>query len=387
MEFKSLQDLIRIVENALAVQFFGQSSVLRKGVLKVLAHVVGGALYMVVLIAKRIWKNRFVTTCDDDCLDGFGAEYGLPHKVPTYATGYVVVTPSVMSATIPQDTVFVDSSSKLEYRVTETTDVPSPLASSSTQLVPVIAVEVGYDYNMEAGVPLDFRDTPVADIASVESGVISGGVAEAVEIDGVVQVWGETADSYRARLINRVQNPPHGGSRNDYIQWATRFSFVTNAYPFEQNPNTNSVSVAVANFNSSDVALSPAKVAEVAAYMTDDVRRPITADVRIFSVTPVDVVINAYVSPYSYAVRDSVTAAIKEYLKKTSPGKTVSFSDLEDVVRSNSTAKTFSISSASKDGTSVNSLVFALDLSDDDNPVAEVARLGDGAVVLLSGES
>ena len=196
MEFKSLQDLIRIVENALAVQFFGQSSVLRKGVLKVLAHVVGGALYMVVLIAKRIWKNRFVTTCDDDCLDGFGAEYGLPHKVPTYATGYVVVTPSVMSATIPQDTVFVDSSSKLEYRVTETTDVQSPLASSSNQLVPVIAVEVGYDYNMEAGVPLDFRDTPVADIASVESGVISGGVAEAVEIDGVVQVWGETADGF-----------------------------------------------------------------------------------------------------------------------------------------------------------------------------------------------
>ena len=37
MEFKSLQELIRIVENALAIQFYGQSTVLRKTVLKVLA--------------------------------------------------------------------------------------------------------------------------------------------------------------------------------------------------------------------------------------------------------------------------------------------------------------------------------------------------------------
>ena len=65
MEFKSLSDLVRIAENALAVQFYGQSSILRKSVLKVLAHVLGALLYMLSLIAKRIWKNRFVSTCVD----------------------------------------------------------------------------------------------------------------------------------------------------------------------------------------------------------------------------------------------------------------------------------------------------------------------------------
>ena len=58
MEFKSLNDLVRIVENGLAVQFYGSSSsVLRKGVLKVLAYVLGGALYLFSLVAKRIWRR------------------------------------------------------------------------------------------------------------------------------------------------------------------------------------------------------------------------------------------------------------------------------------------------------------------------------------------
>ena len=44
MEFKSLNELVRIVENDLSVQFYGNLSVLRKGVLKVLARVIGGML-------------------------------------------------------------------------------------------------------------------------------------------------------------------------------------------------------------------------------------------------------------------------------------------------------------------------------------------------------
>ena len=113
MEFKSLQELVRIVENALAIQFFGQSTVLRKTVLKVLAHVLGGALYMVILIAKRIWKNRFVSTCDVSALEGFGAEYGIPHKVPLKSSGTAAVTleEGVSTVTIPQGTVLVDEES------------------------------------------------------------------------------------------------------------------------------------------------------------------------------------------------------------------------------------------------------------------------------------
>ena len=73
MEFKSLQDLIRYVDSAFALKFYSGAAVLRKGVLKVIASVIGGSLYMISLLCKRIWKNRFLTTCEVSALDGFGA--------------------------------------------------------------------------------------------------------------------------------------------------------------------------------------------------------------------------------------------------------------------------------------------------------------------------
>lgn len=361
MEFKSLKDLVRVVENALAVQFYGlpsgQTNVLRKTVLKVLAAVLGGALYMLSLIEKRIWKNRFCSTCDVSALDGFGTEYGLPHKAPMAATGSVNVTleSGVESAVIPRDTVFVDQSGQLEYKVSQSTTV-----TEINYTVPVVAAENGYKYNLEAGVDLQFRDEPVSGVESVKSMLITGGVAEGVEVDGDVEVWGETAEEYRARLLNRIQNPVSGGSKNDYWLWATRFQFVTDAFVIPNKPEVNSVSVAIANYNSEAIAVGSDQVDEVSAYMTDDVRRPITADVRVFSVTPVDVQINAVVMPFNDTVKESVTAAIKQYLRTVPPGSNVTFADLELVVRSNSIAETFAVTSAKKGSSSVSSLSFEL---------------------------
>lgn len=384
MEFKSLKDLVRIVENGLAVQFYGvsgQTNVLRKTVLKVLAAVLGGALYMLSLIEKRIWKNRFVNSCDVSALDGFGVEYGLPHKAPMAATGTVDVTleSGVASAVIPKGTVFTDQSGQLEYTVTAATTV-----TEVNFEVPVVANENGYEYNLEEGVELEFRDEPVAGVASVKSLLITGGVAEGVENDGDVQVWGETAEEYRARLLNRIQNPVNGGSKNDYWRWATRFQFVTDAFVIPNKPNVNSVSVAIANYNSESIAVGSNQVAEVSNYMTDDVRRPVTADVRVFSVTPVNVEIAAKITPYNDSVKDSVKTAVKQYLRTVAPGNLVTFAKLQLVVLSNSTAETFAVTSAKKGGNVVSDLSFALTYGVG-SVTAEVAKcsfvLADGDVI------
>lgn len=385
MEFKSLKDLVRIVENGLAVQFYGmpsgQTNVLRKTVLKVLAAVLGGALYMLSLIEKRIWKNRFVNSCDVSALDGFGVEYGVPHKAPMAAIGTVNVAleSGVASAVIPKGTVFADQSGKLEYTVTAATTV-----TETNFAVPVVANENGYEYNMEAGVELEFRDEPVSGVASVKSLLITGGVAESVEIDGDVQLWGETAEDYRARLLNRIQNPVSGGSKNDYWQWATRFQFVTDAFVIPNRPNVNSVSVALANYNSESIAVGSDQVAEVSSYMADDVRRPITADVRVFSVTPVNVEITARVTPYNDSVKESVSAAIKQYLRTVAPGNVVTFAKLQLVALSNSIADTFTVTSAKKSGSVVSELSFALTYSVG-GVTAEVAKcsfvIADGDVI------
>jgi tRNA A37 threonylcarbamoyltransferase TsaD len=78
----------------------------------------------------------------------------------------------VASAVIPKGTVFADQSGKLEYTVTVATTV-----TETNFAVPVVANENGYEYNMEAGVELEFRDEPVSGVASVKSLLITGGVA------------------------------------------------------------------------------------------------------------------------------------------------------------------------------------------------------------------
>ena len=384
MEFKSLSDLVRIVENSLSVQFYGKSVVLRKSVLKVLAAVMGGVLYLLSLIAKRIWKNRFVSTCDVSALDGFGVEYGVPHKPPMKASGNVSVTlqAGTSSVEFPQGTVLVEPVSKIEYEVKSTVTV-----SSTNTYVPVMAVDYGDSCNLESGTSLSFRDDPVSGVETIASVDVTGGVLEKVEIDGDVHEWGETAENYRNRLLERVRNPPHGGAKNDYVQWATRFSFVTDAFSFSNTPKTNSVRVAVANYESESIALTGAQLDEVSAYITDDVRRNVTADVLVFNVTPVEISIEASITPYNDVVIDSVSGAIRNYLRKIAPGSTVTFDELSDVVRSNSIAKTFAITSATKGTSSVSSLSFSVDLSDDDSPVAEVAKIDAGSINLVDGNA
>lgn len=375
MEFKSLAEIVRFIDNALALKFYTGSGVLRKGVLKVLASVIGGAVYMLSLLARRIWKNRFVNTCDVSSLDGFGAEYGIPHKPATFAYGNIQLALSgASSATIPADTYFVDPQSGKQYK----TVAAATVSASGTQIVKVIAAEPGAESNLDVGAELQFRDTKptgfadeVTVSADAENRGIDGGYYTEVEIDGSVQLWGETAEQYRQRLLNRIQNPPKGGSRNDYKQWAERFSFVSNAYVAPNNPNANSVSVAVANFNSNSVTVPSADVAQVRDYIQSDVRRNITADVRVFSVTPVNFNVLAYFAPYNDAVREAVTNAFAQLARTMEPGTSMNIDQVENYIRSNSGATKFTIGTVSKG--SVNVIRFDLAF-DGATSLAEIAK-------------
>ncbi len=381
MEFSSLTDLIRYVESAFSQKFYSGAALLRKSVLKVLASIWGGALYLLVLLAKKIWKNSFLTTCDVSCLDGKGAEFGLPHKAPTYARGYVTVTLSdgVSSATIPEDTYFVDSVTAKEFRTISATTV-----NSSSLDVLVIASEAGADSNMDSGVELSFRDstpTGLEDTVEVASDGIAGGYSVEVEIDGETQLWGESAEEYRARLIYRRQNPVQGGSDADYKVWAESFPFVSNAFVYECQPHEGAVTVALANFHVDPYSISEDDLAQVEAYLTAEARRPITADVRVFSVEMVTFTFSGSVAPYNDSVRSSVQKALQSFLKELKPGEEKTFLDARSYVLSHSTANTFTISSVSKGGLVVSTIATDFDAEN------EIAEVGKAAVSLSNGEA
>jgi uncharacterized phage protein gp47/JayE len=384
MEFKSLNDLVRVVENGLAVQFYGSSSsVLRKGVLKVLAYVLGGALYLFSLVAKRIWRNRFISTCDDSALDGFGDEYGIPHKPEQKAKGYAAVTlaSGVSSVEIPEGTYLVDVGG-LEFVTDSTTTI-----TSSSNLLSVTANKAGEVYNLIDGETLEFRDGDVDGVEKMVAQSIEGGESIEVLIDGNVQLWGETALEYRNRLLNRVRNQPHGGTKNDYWQWAMSFAPVTDCFVFKNAPNSNSVSVVVANYNDDDFSISQDVLGSISNYINDDSRRPITADVRVFGVTPVELKLKASVVPYSSASRESVIYAIKSFFRKMEPGTSISKENLSVEIRSNSSVSSLVFVEARvKQGGQwniVDSIQMAFDPS---NEIAQMVKIVDENIELVSGE-
>lgn len=373
MEFKSLEDIIRYVDTAFALKFYSGASVLRKGVLKVLARVFGGALYMISLLCKRIWKNRFLTTCEVWALDGFGVEFELPHKAPTYAKGYIEVSfdAGYSSATVPAGTYFVDPVTKLEYR-----SILAASISSSNKRVRVVAVNPGADYNASVGVVLEFRDATPTGLAStaevVGEGGLYGGYSVVVSIDGVDQVWGETAEEYRARLLDRERNPSRGGCLHDYRQWAERFDFVSKAYPIAHVPVENSVCVVLANYKTEQIYIASDDVAKVSNYINSESRRVATADPRVFSATVANFTVKAKVAPFNGEVQESTLSALKEFFFSKNPGSVSYFDDVQDYVRSNSLATTFRIDSVTKGGSSVSSFSLTLDAA---NSIGEVAKI------------
>ena len=384
MEFKSLNELVRIVENELSVQFYGNLSVLRKGVLKVLARVIGGMLYLLSLIAKRVWKNRFISTCGNEALDGFGEEYGIPHKPPQKAEGYVLVTlaSGTSEVEIESGTLLTDSTTGLDFEVAATTTI-----TSFSNLLPVRAAEAGDNYNLWDGELLEFKETTVAGVEKMVADSIVGGCYIEVMVDGDPQIWGETSMEYRERLLNRVRNQPHGGSKNDYWQWVMSFPYVTDAFVFPNTPNTNSVSIPVANYHNSDYTVPVGKTSVIEDWINDDSRRPITADIRVFSVTPVEVKIKASVAPFSASVRNSVTSAIKTFFRKMKPGSSFSFSEFSVEIRANSSAELFTVSEFKvKSGNLWNALTSVQMNLNTANRYAEVAKILDSNLELVNGE-
>ena len=374
MEFKSLQDLIRYVDSAFALKFYSGAAVLRKGVLKVIASVVGGSLYMISLLCKRIWKNRFLTTCEVSALDGFGVEFELSHKAPTYAKGYAEVTLATgsSSATVPAGTYLVDPLTRLEYRTLLSTSI-----SSTNKQIRVVAAAAGGDYNADVGTALEFRDATPAGLeatctVSGELGLF-GGYSTVVSIDGVDQVWGETAEEYRERLLYRERNAPMGGADSDYKIWAERFDFVSNAFVIPQQPNVNSVCVVLANYHTPQISVDSSDVAKVANYINAPARRPATADVRVFSATPAAFAVEATVAPFNDEVFQSVNAAFNSLFKSFGPGNNpLLFQQVEDYIRNNSIAEAFAINSVTKNGNAVT--MFALDLYPN-SQIGEVAKI------------
>ncbi|MBK5914570.1 baseplate J/gp47 family protein [Rhodocyclus purpureus] len=286
--------------------------------LNVLSYVIGGATHGLYGFLDWIARQVFPDSAEEEYLQRWGTIWGVTRKAAAPATGSVTLT-GTAGAMVPTGTLLQRPDGQ-QYQTT----ADATLAGGSVNAA-VVAVTAGEASSCDAGVSLSLV-SPVAGVNS--SGVVaSGGLTGGADI--------ETDDALRARLLARIQQPPHGGSANDYVTWALEVAGVTRAWVYPQELGLGTVTVRFVRDNDgtgADIIPGAAEVAAVQAYI--DARRPVTADVTVVAPNPVPLNFQIQgLTPNTAAVQSAVQTELQDLLlREAVPGGTILLSHIRAAI-------------------------------------------------------
>lgn len=198
----------------------------------------------------------------------------------------------------------------------------------------------GVEYQTTAGVTLGTGPVDVAAEALTEgtggnlaAGATLGITVAQTGLDGVATVAimtggtnGESDEELRARVLDRIQSPPHGGNGNDWRSWALEVPGVTRAWiaPNEVGVGTVTVRVMLDELRADAGGLpTPDDLAAVYAHI--DPVRPVTVK-EWWAVSPIAQPHNLKIGNLSTATAATRAAINRElqavYLERAEPGET-----------------------------------------------------------------
>ncbi len=289
-------------------------ALLRRSVVGVLSRVLAGASHMLHGHLDYIAREAIPDTAVDN-LPRWASIWGIARKDAEFATGNALFESSVAGITVAEGTQ-LRRADDAEYVTTA-----DAVLGIGTTSVPIVAVVAGAAGNADPGTTLSL----VFPIPSVEGSVSvdSAGLTNGSDI--------EDDDSLRARLLFRIQQPPHGGNRSDYEQWALEVPGVTRAwvYPLHMGAGT----VGVTFVRDDDPSIIPDAVEVEAVQEHIDEVRPVTAQVTVFApiAEPVDYTIT--VQPNTAAVKAAIEAELRDFhAREAEPGGTLYLSRINEAI-------------------------------------------------------
>lgn len=282
----------------------GQDASLPNSPLNVLATTITGGFNELYSYLDFMSNQTNILYATGSNLDLFGQIWSISRNAATTSSGTATFS-GVAGYTLPIGTL-VQTALGVQYQTTS--DV---LLTTTTGTAPLEALSTG-NKNLITGTVLSLGN-PIAGINQNFTVVSMVGGAEV-----------ETDESYRKRLLNRIANPPFGGSSADYISWALSQPNVTRAwvYPLEAGPGSVVVRFVMDASNVNGIP-SVGDIANMQAYLNSV--RPVTANVVV--VAPVTQAINLTITnltPNTAAVQASITNQIKDlFTREGIPGGTI----------------------------------------------------------------
>lgn len=289
----TLQELITRVEGEVR-SGLGIVTILRRSFLSVISRVMAGLSHTVLGFIAYVEKQAFPDTAEGEYLLRWAGIWGVFQKPATYAKFRCAVT-GTAGTVIPAATVYRRTDG-VEYF----TEASLTLTGANDKIV-LIAVVAGLTGEVAVSDQISIL-SPIAGLDSVST--VDLIIIEPEDI--------ETLESLRARLIDRIQNPPSGGAATDYIQWALAVPGITRAWVGPQALGPGTVVVYVVNDADDPITPSPAKITEVADYI--EILRPVTANVSVVAPTLLSLNLTIQIKPNTAAIQNAITTEIQDLI-------------------------------------------------------------------------
>jgi uncharacterized phage protein gp47/JayE len=311
----ALPELIQRVRNDVLSRLSAED-VLRRTDAEVYARVMGGVAHGLYGFIEWLSKQVIYDTAEAEYLERWCSIWGINRKVAAPATGTVTFTVQAGSL-IPSGTL-LQALDGVQYQTSADATVTVPSATATiTALVPAAAGNRATGQNL----------TLVSPVVGVQSTATAGLLSGGADV--------ETDDALRARLLARIQQPPHGGASYDYTAWALEVPGVTRAWVYPAELGLGTVTVRFVRDNDgTGTAIIPdaGEVAAVQAYI--DARRPVTAQLTV--VAPAAVPLNFTIQglvPATLTVQAAVQAELADLLlREAVPGGIILLSHIRAAI-------------------------------------------------------
>jgi uncharacterized phage protein gp47/JayE len=295
----------------------GSDAAVPNSVLRVLSDVQGGLCHMTLQYVDWLSLQLLPDTAETEWLDRHGeiwlvnADGTVGRKSATLTDGTVTVT-GVGGTVLPLAAQMSQGGGGggVVYETTEQITIDANLPTT----VAVRALTPGTVGNQVAGASLSLLNPPV--------GVDT--IATVLELDNGTDV--ETDDELRARVLQRIRNPPMGGAIADYEAWALAVPGVTRAWAApEQGAGTITVRFLMDDLRASDDGWpTPSDIETVAAYI--DEKRPVTVK-DCYVLAPIKEFIDITIAnlvPNTTETQAEIEASIEAMLfAQAAPGQTI----------------------------------------------------------------
>lgn len=341
----TLSQLVTRLQADFISKFELTSALLRVSVTRIYARVFAGASHMMHAHLEFLGEQLFPDKSEDEFLVRQAGLFGLSKNAPAYARATVSFT-GTNGSIVVAGSVLTDADGH-EFETDEEVTISGGVAAVS-----ITALVAGADSSLEASDLMSLQ-SPIA-------GVDSTAEVTEVLVDGTDQ---EDTESLRTRLLERMADPPMGGTDADYVAWAKLIAGVTRAWVYPQGLGPGTVLVRfVRDDDGAGSAIIPdaGEISDVQDKL--DELRPAHASVTVVAPTYFADEFDISISPDTSAMRDAVAAQLVDlYHRESEPGATILLSAIRTAIGSTPGIVDYTLSSPTADATHTESQLPAVD--------------------------